>query len=169
MANGEITYDTKSRKSIILFIISITVLTVVILGGALYYKQSATKSNNSLKESSAKKVTPTPTKSPTPTPTKTEVDKSKYSVEILNGSGIAGEAGRAKTYLEDEGYDISSTSNADKFDYQESVLEVGKDVNKDYLTELKVFISKKYLLNETVEEAAGTEDILLIIGKSKAE
>lgn len=169
MANGEITYDTRSRKSIILFIISIVVLTAIILGGALYYKQSAIKSNNSSKESSVKKVTPVPVSSPTPTPTKVEIDKSQYSIKILNGSGITGEAGRARTYLEDEGYKVSTVGNADRFDYQASVLEAGKDVNEDFLTGLKIFISKKYLLEKAVETATGVKDVTLIIGESKAE
>src|SRR5680860_642063 len=85
MINREITYDTKSRKSIILFIISIIVLTAIILGGAIYYKQSA--KNKTPKEKQVTKVTPT--NSPTPTPTKVEIDKSKYSIKLLNGSGIA--------------------------------------------------------------------------------
>lgn len=169
MANGEITYDTRSRKSIIFFIISIIVLSAVILGGAFYYKQFMTGSNALKETKQNKKVTPTPTNSPTPTPTKVEIDKSKYSIKILNGSGTSGEAGRAKTYLEEEGFDVSSVGNADKFDYQKSVLEVSKDIDEDFLTELKSFISKKYPLEDTAETVTGEETITLIIGEDKIE
>ncbi|MFH1186943.1 MAG: LytR C-terminal domain-containing protein [Candidatus Levyibacteriota bacterium] len=170
MTNGEILYGNKSRRNIILFIISIIVLTLIVLGVAFFYKDSFIKSSDDSKtKSESKTVSPTSTNSPTPIPTKTEIDKSKYSIKILNGSGIAGEAGRARKYLEDEGYEVSSVGNADEFDHKESILETEENIDEDFLSELKTFIAKKYALEDTVEASADTKNIVLIIGQTKAE
>src|SRR3989344_3619400 len=60
-----------------------------------------------------------PTQAPTATPTPVEFDRASLSVQVLNGSGVSGEAGRMETYLSDLGYENTEIGNADNSDYQD--------------------------------------------------
>ena len=68
-------------------------------------------------------VTAEPTKSEasmsvlSPTPT-VAVKRSALSVQVLNGSGLSGAAGKVKDLLESLGYVNVSTGNADRNDYE---------------------------------------------------
>lgn len=46
------------------------------------------------------------------------MDRSRIRVEVRNGSGTSGAAGRVTTFLRDEGFDVVDYGNADRFDYE---------------------------------------------------
>lgn len=48
-------------------------------------------------------------------------------VEVLNGCGIEGAAGKMRERLEANGYVVVAVGNAATFDYRETVIEVGED------------------------------------------
>ena len=50
---------------------------------------------------------------------------SSVSVEVLNGSGLEGQAAQAASALNSDGFKVSSTGNASNFNYQSSVIEYG--------------------------------------------
>lgn len=52
---------------------------------------------------------------------------SAVKVEVLNGSGVSGQAGRAAASLRADGFDITSTGNAAAFTYSSNVIEYGPD------------------------------------------
>lgn len=79
---------------------------ISLLVGAFLYLQ---KTGSQVKQTPIS-VSPTPTPSPTSQPVK--LDLTKYNVEILNGSGIPGDAAKAKTVLEKEGFTTVNTGNA---------------------------------------------------------
>ena len=79
-------------------------------------------------------VTPIQENIPTPSPEEKLVDFSLFSVTVLNGSGIAGEAGRVKILLEEGGFSVSKTGNADRYDYEETLVYVKENV-PDQVTE----------------------------------
>lgn len=119
-----------------------------------------------------KKPTPTPTITPTPKPTTNPVDKetgldrSKLSIEVLNGSGVAGTAGKARDLLKDLGYNVTSVGNADNFDYEKTVIEV-KSAKSDYLPLLKKDLSQDYSFGTTSAALSTTAsaDARVIVGK----
>src|SRR3989344_4252742 len=122
---------------------------------------------------------PTPTKkeekkvSKSPTPTKEEaktvdsvdkttgLDRAAITVEILNGSGISGAAGKMSSLLKGLGYVIGSTGNADNFDYQNVTIQV-KSTKSKYLTLLKNDISSSYAVGDTNSSlASGSADVVI--------
>lgn len=116
--------------------------------------------------------TPKPTSSPTPKPTSNPIDKttgldrSKLSVEVQNGSGEAGVAAKGSGILKDLGYNVTSTGNADNFDYSSVTIKV-KSSESDYLSLLKKDLSANYTVGATSSDlsASSSADALVIIGK----
>lgn len=112
------------------------------------------------------KPTPTPTPAPTPTPTPAAPKRSDIKVQVLNGGGTPGSAGKAKTFLEEKGYTVGETGNTDEYTYKttEILVKSGKDA---YLEFLKADLADEY----TIGTAAATlpEDVAfdaqVIVGK----
>lgn len=116
-------------------------------------------------------VTKTPTVTTAPKTTTSSVDsatgldRSTLSVSILNGSGVSGVASKMSTVLKDLGYVISSTGNADNFDYQNVTIQV-KSTKSKYLPLLKKDISATYTVGDSTSTlASGSADAVIIIGK----
>ena len=97
-----------------------------------------------------------------------EANLADYKIKVLNGSGIAGEAAKLKDLLEQEGFSVESIGNADKNDYEKTVIKTNKEVSPDVIKKLNEFLQKSYTVSE-VEDLAGTEEnnILIIIGREK--
>lgn len=119
-------------------------------------------------------VTPTvtPTKTPTPKPTVNPIDKasgldrSKLSVHILNGSGVAGASKKASDFLESLGYNVVQIGNADNFNYDKTVIQI-KSASNDFLSLLKKDIAANYSVGSTSADLTTSEkaDAVVIIGK----
>lgn len=105
--------------------------------------------------------------SPTPRATGTSgLDRSTLKVEILNGSGTAGVAGKVQTILEDLGYTVTRTGNADNFDYEETVINV-KATRKNFLSQLEKDLGDDYAIGSTSATLTGTSaDAVVIVGKN---
>lgn len=113
--------------------------------------------------------TPKPTLSPTKTATSTidkatGLDRANLTIAIQNGSGIAGAATKASNFLKGLGYNVSSTGNADNFDYENTVIEV-KSTKKAYLDLLKKDLSSNYSIGSTSAAFTGSSDAVVIVGK----
>jgi hypothetical protein len=123
-------------------------------------------------------ATPTPTTSPTVTPTVTPkptvdpvdkdsgLDRSKLSVTVQNGSGTVGVAGKAKDVLENVGYDVVGTDNADNYDFTNVTIQV-KSSKSDFLALLKKDLGFSYTIGSTTSDLPDSfsSDALVIIGK----
>lgn len=117
---------------------------------------------------------PSPTSSPTPTPKPsinpvdkaTGLDRSKLSVLVQNGSGQAGVAGKASDYLKNLGYNVTSTGNADNYDYTNVFIQV-KTGKSDFLSLLKKDLGFNYTIGTNSADLSDSspEDALVIIGK----
>ena len=147
-------------------IIIILVVVGLIVGGFFYY--------NSLQKKLAKPPTETeisPTTEPTEEPTPDEVAKDEYTISILNGSGIAGEAGKVKTLIEDADFVVESTGNAEKYDYDKTIIQAGSKVSMSWLNDLKAILKKNYQLQTSVEDIASeaSTDVVIIVGKNDAD
>ena len=85
-----------------------------------------------------KTATPTPTKKPTPTPQRiatsaAELKRQAISVQVLNGSGVAGTAKKAADYLASFFYQIAGTGNAENYDFAKTVIQTKKEADLDLL------------------------------------
>lgn len=151
--------DAKPAKNFMWPIIFIFIIALALLGGVFIYKQGVNKDGN------INVVTLSPTPTFAPTPTKVKADLSKYEIEILNGTGIAGEAGRQKEVLEEKGFVISSIGNADNSNYTQTIIRTKKEVGEDFLDELKSVLGLSFKLseNEELPDDAGS-DVIVILG-----
>lgn len=119
-------------------------------------------------------VSPTPKSSPSPTPKPTVnpvdpasgLDRSSLSVEVKNGGGVVGAAGKVSDFLKNLGYKVVSVGNADNFDYQSIVIEV-KSAESSFLSLLKKDLSASYTIGSTSADLSATSsaDALVIVGK----
>ncbi len=120
---------------------------------------------------SKEEASPTPTSdtsfvsSPTPEATAgANIDKASAKVRILNGSGKAGAASSAKDFLEGKGYKVATLGNADKFDFEQTVLRF-KVSFKSFEDVLTSDMSSKYSVKSGASlEATDSADIEVILG-----
>lgn len=116
--------------------------------------------------------TPEVTKSPTARPTTSPIDKAtgidrrELSIEVQNGSGEKGVAGKVSEYLKSFGYKIGGTKNADNFDYTNVTISI-KSASENYLSLLKKDLNTEYTVGDTNStlSASSSADVVVIIGK----
>jgi hypothetical protein len=99
---------TVEKKSSHVWIYVIILLIVAGVCGGVLYKMGLL---TSILPKTTPQPTPTVTLSPTATPTPTAIDLSGYSIQILNGSGVTGEAAKVKTVLQGIGFVNVDTGN----------------------------------------------------------
>lgn len=115
----------------------------------------------------AEKPTAAPTtKAVNPVDQSTGLDRSTLSVEVQNGSGETGVAGKGADILTGFGYKISSKGNADNFDYIDVTIKV-KSTKTNFLALLKKDLGFSYTVGSTSADLSSdsTADALVIIGK----
>jgi hypothetical protein len=148
-----------SGKKIFLLVFILFIVLGVIVGGIFVYKKSMPGSGPTT-------VSPTPTLSQEPTPTLEPVSKDTLKIDLLNGGGVVGAGGKAKTYLESLGYKNIETGNADNYKYVQTEISI-KDSKKSVLDQLITDLSKKYkVASETgILQESNQFDIKIILGK----
>lgn len=119
-------------------------------------------------------VEPTPTPEvvePTPTPKVEEIDLSAYSIEVLNGSGVAGVAGKEKTELESGGFKVESTGNAETQDFSETSISFKPSVPKAFIEKLKEALATRYEIAPDGKELDSDNeyDVVIILGSEKVK
>lgn len=164
------------KKKIFTIILYVVIIVASIGGGYMLYAKVLRKEPAKTSETTSPAVSESKTgqskTNPTlvPSPTIKPVDLKMYSIKILNGSGIRGEAAKGEQILESNGFKIASIGNATSSDYIKTVIQVKKDVNDGYLAKLKETISKVYILSGVQEIPVDeTADVVVIIGSTKAE
>jgi LCP family protein required for cell wall assembly len=85
---------------------------------------------------------------------------SKVNVEVLNGSGIQGEAGQAGSDLTNEGFNVVGTGDANNFDYTTNMIEYAASSDMPAVDTLKSVVP-----NAQVEQnsslTAGTVELII--------
>lgn len=138
-----------------------TVIATAIISSAitflfLYIKNPPAKE----KETPSVEVVATPTEEP-----KTKFDRSEWSFEVLNGSGVAGAASDAAGKLEELGYKVIKTGNAEDSNYEESELYVSEDLKDDAKEVLKDLKEKFGIASVSGDLEDSTASARLIVGK----
>lgn len=149
-------------------IIGAVVVVLVGAGGFLYYQSSQNKLANPPSDTSVT-ITQEPSASPTP---EVDVEIDAFSIEIQNGSGIAGEAGRAKYLVEGEDFVVDTTGNADNYDYEETVIQAKEGVSEAWIDQLKEVLGGKYAVKSSVEkldDGDSDSDVIVIIGQNDSD
>ena len=101
----------------------------------------------------------------TPSPTQMPVVRTALLVEVQNGSGEAGLAGKGKKVLEDIGYTTVTTANADNYGYQGVTVKAKTTaVGAFVLTDLKVTYPNASA-SSTLLDSTSPVDAVVILGK----
>lgn len=147
-----------SKGGILFFFFLVLLSIAVAVGGYFFLSNMNTNSSTS--------VTPTPTV-PAATPTPTPVEKTDLTVEVLNGTGIPGQAGKVKTIVEELKYAKVETGNADIEDAEDTSVTFSPRVSKaqqeeviDALEEVFETITPKVIDDQE-------KDIVIITGVEK--
>lgn len=166
-----------AHKKSKLWVILAFVVILGIVGGGLYYFREEFILKTAEEEEKVQTPAPSPSEvSPSPeleenaaTPSAdVEVDPAQYSIKVLNGSGIAGEAAKVRDILEEASFIVEDIGNADTSSYKKTVIRAKKDVSKDFLDLLREELGKMYLLdeNEDLEESEDA-DVVVIVGEEE--
>lgn len=153
--------DVPQKKNYMWPILLIFIIAIVLLVGIFAYKQGMFKGTK------VNEVIVTPTPVVTVEPAKA-VDLTKYEIEILNGSGVTGEASSQKASLESAGFIISSIGNASNSDYTDTVIKAKAEVDKAFISKLKSALESSFTVGET-EALADTSSVpvVVILGTKK--
>lgn len=97
------------------------------------------------------------------------LDKSKIKVEVLNGNGLPGEAGRIGSLLRKCGYNLLGVENSDKFDYPQTIIR--HKPGEKYRAELVAKEIGSAFVVSLSEDLPGNHraDIVIILGKEKVD
>lgn len=157
----ELIRENKSSKLVVLLPIIILVL---VFGGAIFYRDKLLAKFMSVTnppKQVAVEVTPTP--SPTPTPV--TVDRSKFTVRVLNGTPTTGAAGVLADKLKAKGWLIDRTGNATSSAILESFIR-GKPGTDDAIKTLLADVSD-YAAASSSSSLKSTDkaDLEFVIGK----
>jgi cytoskeletal protein RodZ len=165
----------KRRASTLPYFLGL-LLGLVLVFGALQIQGNKTTKEQPIKESITQEETAqTETETIPKTPPKQEeqttsspaptLDKTKVSIQILNGNGIRGDAYKTKVILEKDGFKVATYGNASSFKYQSTLVyykegqeEAGKGVEETLKKNGKV---------TSLEKSSNLTkyDVLVIVGK----
>lgn len=143
-----------------------------LLGGIYFYQASLSNQ----KQVAGGTATPTPdytntivAGTPTATPT-VKLDLTKYPINVMNGSGISGQANVVKGLLTTAGFAVPKTGNAASYDFTKTVIKAKADVPAEFLTQLTTTLSKSYVMdiNQTLATSSA-DSVQVIIGSTKAK
>lgn len=138
---------------IVVLIVVAIILAIVFVGGG----------------SSKPKVIPSPSPvasivlTPAPSVVVASPNNADFTVQVLNGSGTAGLAGKFSAKVEGLGFQVTGTGNADKFDYAKTIIRAGSAVPEGVLTNLKTILPKT-VLDETLT-SSNSANLVIILGK----
>lgn len=156
--------DDVKKPASKLWIYLVILLIVLVVGIVVMYKAGFYKS---IFPGTGKIETVTPTPMPTVevTPEPTKVDLSIYQVQVLNGSGVTGEAANIKTSLLGNGFVNIDTGNATAT--TEGVIRIKSGV-PDGAVKFAVDVTEDYKMGELGTLTADDKyDLIIVIGSAK--
>ncbi|MBU1132860.1 LytR C-terminal domain-containing protein [Patescibacteria group bacterium] len=95
--------------------------------------------------------------------TAVDLIKEDLTIQILNGTGVSGLAGVIQTDLENFKYSNIEVDNADKQDYEETVVFYMEGINSSILGEIKSILEKKFSSVRSELDASGTQDFDVVV------
>ncbi|MDP1743578.1 MAG: LytR C-terminal domain-containing protein [Candidatus Amesbacteria bacterium] len=145
-------------------ILAITGIAIAISGVGLIIWQTVSSRNQAIAKSKARSakmaiVEPTPIPTPTPAPVAALINWALYSVEILNGSGVPGEASKIETMIRKAGFTNVTIGNTTKI--SKSIMIVRPGLPQEVrikLTEILGPITQ-------IENSGAQFDVLITVGK----
>ena len=102
----------------------------------------------------------------TPTATPTPIDPKNFKIEILNGSGVAGQAAKVSEVLTPNGFVIEKTGNASNFNFTETQIQIKSTVPESIINLLTKSLDQySAVVSDVKLESSDSFDIIITIGK----
>lgn len=149
----------------IILIVIVLALIGAVVGGVMYFQKGVSTPNEEVAPTQEPvRETPVPTQVP-----EEEVDLTSISISVLNGSGIAGEAGKVKDLLSagDFSEDNIETGNADSYDYEGVTISTKENTPETVYNTVETLLSDDYevTLSEDNLSEDSEYDIEIIVGQ----
>lgn len=107
----------------------------------------------------------TPSSDPSPSPEARDIERSEVKIEVLNGTGTAGEASFLQGELEDLGYEDIEVANADSQDETVTTVTFANDLPEEIVDEITEVLEDIYAEVETQSgSVSGGFDIRILTG-----
>jgi len=150
------------------WIIPSMILITLLLAAGVWFLWGQTLLQNTTPQSTTHTISPTiaptPIVTPTPSPIIPSPNNGEFSVQIQNGSGVAGLAGKVSAKLEGEGFVVKDVGNADNFNYKQGVIKSLSTVPASVITSITELFGTSNWDKELLP-SGGRYDIVIIIGK----
>lgn len=110
-------------------------------------------------------TSPTPvTSESTPTPTQEPIERSEIRIQVLNGTGIGGQAASTQEELEDLGYEDIEIGNADNQDFEAMSITFDEDVPQGVRDEIVSAFEEIFEEVDSEESELSDFDVVIITG-----
>lgn len=154
-----------SRTPRILYLIIALLISAIIFVSFLLWKIETGKEKRVVTPSSTKTGQSQETSiiiaSPSPS-------KQNIQIQILNGTGVAGAAADIEELLDEEGFKVVDTGNAERFDYEATEIQAKLTVPTSVIEELDNILGDNYsVIRGSTIESASEIDIIIITGTQK--
>jgi hypothetical protein len=113
-------------------------------------------------------TTPVVSISPTLKPTEIPIQKEALKIEVQNGSGETGLAGKGKAVLEKAGYASVTTANADTYDYTGVTVKGKTSAIASFIVGDLKATYKHATASGAVLDTSSAVDAIVILGKDAA-
>jgi len=152
------------RKWVAIVGLGVLVALVIIGFGGMYYYRSQ------IPAAPETAVVPTPQPeveepvSTSPPEPKKEANLSKLSVEVLNGSGVAGAAGRVRDILEKGGFQNIEVGNAGSSAHRDTTVSMKEGIADSVLDVIEKLLDAYTVVSGDVLDEDGQVDIIITVG-----
>lgn len=157
---------SENKNNLIWILLPVFVVIASLLGGVIGYQIGLKKAfpAQSPQPSSVSEAVVSPEPSPS------GVNLKEFEISIKNGSGIAGEANKAKDLLENKGFSVTSTGNAGSYDYKKTMIRAKEKINPEFIRVLKETLNTNYLseVGDNLKDSDNNQ-VLIIVGSEKAK
>ena len=159
--------ETSDQKKSKLPLIIAAVVLLVLGGGAFYFLRSGSESEPVEIVNEEVEV---PTSAPIPTDEpEVEIQRDSVTIQILNGSGVSGEAGYFQGILANLGYKDIEIGNASGDDKVETTVTFSEDLAESVVKELTKKLEDTYK-DVNVKTSGSTKfDVEIVVGLRKGQ
>lgn len=150
----------------------VLVLFLVVIGGVTFFVFKSSKTASTLEESPTPDTSSltnlaTPEATPTPSSSPSAADKSTIKIQILNGTGVSGDAGVLSDKLKELGYTNITTGNASATGATDTQVTFSSSVASSITAEITSKLNDMYKNVTTGNSALNSYDIQIVVGLRK--
>lgn len=166
-----------SVKKLFLIFLSALIVGALIVGGYFYWQstqvqsptpeeESTEETSEEIREEATEEATDSAETDEESEEAEDSSDFSGVSVQVLNGSGTAGEAGAVQGLLEGAGFDTFETGNADSYDYTDTEIQAKESVDQAVIDAIVAALEDSYTVSQQDPLEDDTDfDIVIIVGQ----